>query len=331
MVYKGNIQFSSPQFAKKFKQVLMGPKIDKKDSYDVFDVLKKFGNKLDNKYHIKRGKHKFKKGDFVEVMRKYRTNVDEEYKNKYYINEYDVDPDIKEESNTIKGKHFVSAIPYKIVKAGTPLMSMPSVAMPIYSDKGNLRLKKLGKRDIKNDKRAQNLLTKIKEKEEKGKRLKKKKSVKKAKSYKHSSKGKKIRDAGVTHMGDMASANLTLRAMENLAKMNGGKKSKYNVKMARKFRRTRRKRGTGTTGSKKAPKRGSATDGKCDVQNDCAVGYDCVEVTHMDRENTMECRPEKKEGGRRRRKSRRKRRRGTKKRKSGRRKKRTRRRRRKKR
>ncbi len=167
MVYKGNIQFSSPQFAKKFKQVLMGPKIDKKDSYDVFDVLKKFGNKLDNKYHIKRGKHKFKKGDFVEVMRKYRTNVDEEYKNKYYINEYDVDPDIKEESNTIKGKHFVSAIPYKIVKAETPLMSMPSVAMPIYSDKGNLRLKKLGKREIVADKKAQNLLKKMKTKKRK--------------------------------------------------------------------------------------------------------------------------------------------------------------------
>ena len=49
MVYKGNIQFSSPQFAKKFKQALMGPKIDKKDSYDAFDVLKKFISKKTSK------------------------------------------------------------------------------------------------------------------------------------------------------------------------------------------------------------------------------------------------------------------------------------------
>lgn len=256
MAYKGNIQFSSPQFAKKFKQVLMGPKIDKKDSYDAFDVLKKFGNKLDNKYHIKRGKHKFKKGDFVEVMRKYRTNVDEEYKNKYYISDYDVDPSIKEESNTMKGKHFVSAIPYKTVKAETPLMSMPLVAMPIYSDKGNLRLKKLGKRDIKNDKHAQNLLTKIKEKE---KRLKKKKSVKKsvkkAKSYKPGSKGRKFREAGVTHMGDTASVNLTLRAMETLGKMNGGKKSKRTKRMTRKFRKKHTRKRTKKRKSRRRKKR----------------------------------------------------------------------------
>lgn len=162
MVYKGNIQFSSPQFAKKFKQVLMGPKIDKKDSYDAFDVLKKIGNKLDNKFHIKSAKHKFKKGDFVEVMRKYRTNVDEEYENKYYITDYDVDPNIKEKSNTSKGKHFVSAIPYKIIKGKKSMAGMPMVAMPIYSDKGNLRFKKLGKREILADKKAQNLLKNIK-------------------------------------------------------------------------------------------------------------------------------------------------------------------------
>jgi hypothetical protein len=41
MTIKGTIQFSSDEFAKLFKQGLIGPKIDKKNSYDIFDVLKK--------------------------------------------------------------------------------------------------------------------------------------------------------------------------------------------------------------------------------------------------------------------------------------------------
>lgn len=163
MAYKGTIQFSSPQFVKKFKQGLIGPKIDKKSSYDIFDVVKKNLNKRDNKKHIETGKHKFKEGDFVEVMRKYRSSVDNEYKNKYYITDYDLDPSIKEKSNTSKSKHFVSAIPYKIIKGKTSMVAMPIVAMPIYSDKGNLRLKKLGKREIKKDKQAQNLFKNIKQ------------------------------------------------------------------------------------------------------------------------------------------------------------------------
>ena len=100
-------------------------------------------------------------------------------------------------------------------------------------------------------------------------------------------------------------------------KKKGGRKSKYNVKMTRKFRRTRRKRGAGGTGPKKAKPRGTDTSGRCDVDWDCAEGYECIVVDSIN--NRRECRKQK--GGRRR----------TKKRKSRRRKKRTRRRRRKKR
>ena len=162
MAYKGTIQFSSNKFAKSFKQGLIGPKIHKKSSYDIFDVAKKYRNKRDNEKHIETGKHKFKEGDFVEVIHKYRSKIDDEYKNRYYITDYDVDPDIKEKSNTAKGAHFVSAIPYKTLKGKMAMVAMPIVTMPIYSNKGNLRLKKLGKREILADKKAQNLLKNIK-------------------------------------------------------------------------------------------------------------------------------------------------------------------------
>ena len=167
MAYKGTIQFSSKKFANSFKQGLIGPKLEEKGSSEYIDNLKKWVKKRDNKKHIETGKHKFKKGDFVMVMRKYRSKVDDEYENKYYITDYDVDPFIKEKSNTAKGKHFVSAIPYKTVKGKIAMVAMPMVAMPIYSDKGNLRLKKLEKREIKKDKEAQNLLKNIKKTEKK--------------------------------------------------------------------------------------------------------------------------------------------------------------------
>jgi len=168
MAYKGTIQFSSNKFAKSFKQGLIGPKIEKKGSSEYIDNFKKYLKKRDNKKHIKTGKHKFKQGDFVEVMSKYRSKVDDEYENKYYVTDYDVDPAIKEKSNTAKGKHFLSTIPYKKVKGKIAMVAMPMVAMPIYSDEGNLRLKKLGKREIKKDKEAQNLLKNIKKTKKKG-------------------------------------------------------------------------------------------------------------------------------------------------------------------
>ena len=183
MAYKGTIQFSSNKFAKSFKQGLIGPKLEEKGSSEYIDNLKKWVKKRYNKKHIETGKHKFKEGYFVEVIPKYRSNVDDEYENKYYITDYDVDPEIKEKSNTSKGKHFVSAIPYKIIKGEKSMVAMPIVAMPIYSDKGNLRLKKLGKREIRADKKAQNLLKKIPKKKRKkgGKKSTRKKRTRRRK------------------------------------------------------------------------------------------------------------------------------------------------------
>ena len=183
MAYKGTIQFSSPQFVKKFKQGLIGPKIYKKGTDNYIDDVKKWFNKRDNKKHIETGKHKFKEGDFVVVIPKYRSDVDDEYENKYYITDYDVDPHIKEKSNTSKGKHFLSAIPYKIIKGEKSMVAMPIVAMPIYSDQGNLRLKKLGKRENRADKKAQNLLKKIPKKKRKkgGKKSTRKKRTRRRK------------------------------------------------------------------------------------------------------------------------------------------------------
>jgi len=98
----------------------------------------------------------------------------------------------------------------------------------------------------------------------------------------------------------------------------GGKKSKYNVKMARKFRRTRRG-GSGSAGKSRGTKKAGEY---CSNTWDCAQNLICKNV-----EGQMKCAGSYSEGkgGRRRR------RRRTKKRKSRRRKKRTRRRRRKKR
>jgi len=107
----------------------------------------------------------------------------------------------------------------------------------------------------------------LKGKKGKKKRKKKGKTVKKAPTDKKNKEGKKKGKRMYSHLRGRASS-----VPMNVLKMNylrrGGEKSKYNIKMARKFRRTRRKRG-----------------GNCEtLQEICASQYDLNSQTFSDAE-----------------------------------------------
>jgi len=84
------------------------------------------------------------------------------------------------------------------------------------------------------------------------KKVPKKETHKKSsKRHKKSSKRKKIRDDGVTTPLDVASTKLTLRAMDNLAMMSGGKKSRRKRRKSKKRKTRKRKKRTRRRNRKK--------------------------------------------------------------------------------